>query len=49
MRSLAERFGKKIVYIPLGDLSPLTLKQVRVFHVLDGHTVRAWAGDYVRS
>jgi hypothetical protein len=48
MRALAERYGKKIVYIPLGDLSPVTLKQVRVFHVLDGHPVRAWAGDYIR-
>ena len=49
MRAIAERFGKKIVYIPLGDLSPLTLKKVRVFHVLDGHPVRAWAAEYVRT
>ncbi len=48
LRSVAERFGRKVVYIPLGDLSPLSLKQVRVFHVLDGHPVRDWAKDYVR-
>lgn len=48
MRTVAERFGKKLVYIPLGDLSPLTLKQVRVFHVLDGNPVRLWATDYIR-
>jgi hypothetical protein len=48
MRSIAERFDKKLVYIPLGDLSPLSLKQVRAFHVLDGHPVRIWAGDYIR-
>jgi len=46
-KSLAERFGKKVVYIPLGDLSPLTLRQIRVFHILDGHPVRMWAKDYV--
>ena len=48
LRAVAERFGKKVVYIPLGDLSPLTLKQVRVFHVLDGHPVREWAKEYIR-
>ena len=46
-RSLAERFGKRLVHIPLGDLSPVTLKQLRVFHVLDGHPVRAYAKDYI--
>jgi len=48
LRAVAERFGKRLVYIPLGDLSPVTLKQVRVFHVLDGHPVRLYAKDYVR-
>jgi hypothetical protein len=47
MRTVAERYGKKIVYIPLGDLSPLTLRKIRVFHVLDGYPVRIWAKDYV--
>jgi hypothetical protein len=46
-RSVAERFGKRLVYIPLGDLSPVTLKQVRVLHVLDGHPVRAYAKRYI--
>ena len=46
-RTLAERFGKKVVYIPIGDLSPLTLRRIRVFHVLDGHPVRVWAKDYI--
>ena len=31
-----------------GYLSPVSLKQIRVFHVLDGHPVRAWAKDYIR-
>jgi len=47
LKSIAERFGKKVVYIPIGDLSPLTLRRIRVFHVLDGHPVRAWAKEYV--
>jgi hypothetical protein len=32
--------GKKIIYLPLGTLSPVTLKKIRQFHVLDGHGVR---------
>ena len=48
MRRFAERFGKKVVYLPVSDLSPVSLKQVRVFHVLDGHPVRAWAKEYIR-
>jgi hypothetical protein len=46
-RSLAERFGKRLVFIPLGDLSPVTLKQIRAFHVLDGHPIRAYAKRYL--
>jgi hypothetical protein len=48
MRTTAERYGKKIVYIPLGDLSPLTVRKLHVFHVLDGHPVRSWAKDYIQ-
>ena len=48
IKAVAERFGRKVVYLPLTDLSPVTLKQVRSFHVLDGHPVRAWANEYIR-
>jgi hypothetical protein len=48
LKSHAEKFGKKVVYIPIADLSPVTLRQVRVFHVLDGYPVRKWAKEYVR-
>jgi len=46
-KALAERFGKRLVYIPLADLSPVSLRQLRVFHVLDGHPVRSYAKDYI--
>ena len=39
--------GKKLVYLPLGQLSPNTLKSIRAFHVLDGHHVREYARDYI--
>lgn len=47
MKSFASRYGKKIVYIPLGQLSPITLNKIRTFHVLDGHDKREIAGDYI--
>jgi hypothetical protein len=46
-RQIAARLGKKIVYIPLGSLSPVRLKKLRVLHILSGHDKREIAGDYV--
>jgi len=45
--TLAGRMGLKIVYIPLGQISPSTLKKIRVFHVLSGHDKRRIAKDYI--
>jgi hypothetical protein len=45
--TLARRTGKQIVYLPIGQLSPSTLRRIRVFHVLDGRAVRVYAGDYI--
>jgi hypothetical protein len=45
--SLAQKYGKRLVFVPLGDLSPVTLRQIRVFHVLDGHPVREYAKNYI--
>jgi len=39
--------GKKIVHVPLGSLSPTTLKKIRVLHILVGYDKRAIAGDYI--
>lgn len=47
LKSFAKRFGKKIVYIPIGQLSPITLNKLRIFHVLDGHDKREIAGKYI--
>ena len=46
-QSMAARLGKKIHYLPLGTFSPVTLKKIRQFHVLDGHGVRRYAGKYL--
>jgi hypothetical protein len=43
----ANRLGKKIIYLPIGTFSPLTIKNLRLFHVLDGHLARDWAKEYI--
>lgn len=46
-KSLAARLGKTILYLPIGAFSPVTLKKIRQFHVLDGHSVRKYAHLYI--
>lgn len=46
-RSIASQIGRRIVYIPMGQLSAPTLKKVRVVHVLDGYHRRETAKDYI--
>lgn len=46
-RTLAGRMGKKIVYLPIGQLSPVSVNKIRVFHVLSGHRLREIAKDYI--
>jgi hypothetical protein len=46
-QSFASKLGKKIIYLPIGTFSPVTLKKIRQFHVLDGHHVRRYAREYI--
>ena len=46
-RSVAARFGRTIIYIPMGQLSPVALKKIRVVHVLDGYDKREAAKEYL--
>ena len=47
LRRYATVQGKQILHIPLASLSPLTLKKIRVMHILAGHDKRAIAKDYI--
>lgn len=44
---LAQRLGKKLVYLPIGTLSPTSLERIRVFHVLAGHKYREVAKNFI--
>jgi hypothetical protein len=46
-RQMAARLNRKIIYIPLGQLSPTKLKKIRVVHVLDSHKRREEAKQYI--
>ena len=47
-RTVAARLGRNIMYIPIGQLSPVSLKKIRAVHVLDGYDKRKIAKDYIR-
>lgn len=46
-RSIASRFNRNILYIPIGQLSPQKLRKIRVVHVLDSHARRSEAKEYI--
>ncbi len=47
LKSYANKYGKRVVYIPIGQLSPVTLMELKKFHVLDSHEKRQIADDYI--
>jgi hypothetical protein len=47
VKQVAGRWGKQIVYIPIGQLSPVKLKELRVLHILAGKDKRELAKDYI--
>ena len=46
-RSIASHLGRKILYVPIGALSPTKVKRLRVVHVLDSYERRADAKEYL--
>ncbi|HEV8147072.1 MAG TPA: hypothetical protein VGP79_11855 [Bryobacteraceae bacterium] len=46
-RSISAHLGRKILYVPIGALSPTKMKKLRVVHVLDSYERRAEAKDYL--
>ena len=46
-RSIAAHLNRKILYVPIGALSPTKLKRLRVVHVLDSYERRLEAKDYI--
>ncbi|MCK4390868.1 MAG: hypothetical protein KAV83_11615 [Desulfobacterales bacterium] len=47
IKQVAGRWGKCIVYIPIGQVSPIRLKEIQTLHILAGKDKREIAKDYV--
>ena len=48
-RKLAKHYGRKIVHVPLNRFSQQMIQQLRMFHVLNGQTVRSYAAHFIRK
>lgn len=48
-RRLAQRFGRKLIHIPLQRFSGQVIERIRQFHVLNGKQVRSYAADFIRD
>lgn len=46
-KQIAARRDRKIIYIPLGSLSPPRMKKLRILHILSGKDKRDHAEDYI--
>jgi hypothetical protein len=46
--SFAQTQGRKIIYLPLGQFSPVLLTKIRFFHVLENPDLRKTAHHYIR-
>lgn len=47
LKHLALRMGLRVLYLPLGALSPDRMRKLRTFHILSGHHVRQWAHRFL--
>jgi hypothetical protein len=47
LMQLAARLNLKILYLPLGSISPTTRRKIRVLHILHGHDKREIADEFI--
>lgn len=48
-RRLAARYRKKLIHVPIAKFGSATIEKLRMFHVLNGHTVRSYADHFIRK
>lgn len=47
-RNISKQYHRHLLFLPLSSFSTYTLRQLRKFHVLQGHYIRSFAQDYIR-
>ncbi|MGD9817127.1 MAG: hypothetical protein AB7V04_00350 [Desulfomonilaceae bacterium] len=48
-KRLAQRMGKRVIYIPLGSLNPAHVRKMRSFHMLQNKGLRNIAHEYLKK
>ncbi len=48
-RTIAKRFGKTLVHVPLSQFNDGVVNQLRTVHVLNGQQVRSYAAHFIRQ
>ncbi len=48
-KQIARRFKKKLVYIPMSRFSHQTIDRMRIFHILNGKSIRSYASKFIRE
>ena len=48
-RRLARRLGRKLVHLPLSRFGGRLVERLRLFHVLNGKSVRSYASEFIRD
>lgn len=46
-QTIAGRYGKRVLYVPLKQLSPVMLQRIRTFHILADKSVRDYAKHHI--
>ena len=47
LHQLAARIDRRVLHVPIGTLSPSTIRRIRVMHILSGQQKRSIAKDYI--
>jgi len=47
IKNWSRRCGKKLIYLPMGSLSPAKIRRLRIFHILNGHSTRLIANQFI--
>ncbi len=48
-KTIAKKFDRKLIPIPLSRFSGQTVNRLRHFHVLNGHEIRSFAAQFIRG
>lgn len=48
-KRIAQKFGKKLIHVPINRFGQELIQQLRVFHVLNGTQIRSYAAHFIQK